>query len=43
MDLQLTDVALTGPRNTPNDKSFRFNTERSGTSKVVQLDKDCGP
>ena len=40
--LNLTDVALTGPRNVPNDRSFSFSPDRTQTSKVIQLDEACG-
>jgi hypothetical protein len=43
LSLHLTDVALHGPHNVPNDRSFRFDPERTGTSKVIQLDEGCGP
>lgn len=46
LSMQLTDVALThgeGSRQVPNDRSFRFDPERTHTSKVIQLDEACGP
>lgn len=42
LSLHLTYVALHGPHNVPNDRSFAFNPERTGTSKVIQLDEGCG-
>jgi len=43
LSMQLADVALNGPRGVPNDRSFRFSPDRTGTSKVIQLDEACGP
>jgi hypothetical protein len=46
LSMQMTDVALThgeGSRLIPNDRSFRFDPERTRTSKVIQLDEACGP
>jgi hypothetical protein len=42
LSMQLTDVALAGPRGVPNDRSFRFDSNRTGTSKAIQLDAACG-
>jgi hypothetical protein len=40
--MNLTDVGLTGPKNVPNERSFKFDPERTRTSKVIQLDEACG-
>jgi len=40
--LLLDDVRLSR-KGAPNDATFRFNPDRAGVSKVIQLDEDCGP
>jgi hypothetical protein len=42
LSLHLGDLALVHA-GAPNDRTFQFEPQRAGTSKVVQLDEGCGP
>jgi hypothetical protein len=42
LSLTLDDVRISR-NNAPNDFTFRFNPAKPGASKVIQLDKNCGP
>ena len=43
MTIKLRNMQIKNSRGFPNEKSFVFNPDNLGVSKVIQLDEACGP